>query len=189
MFFIYWCISFSSHFLFVLWVRSGRRYLTQKPWMLPVDHVWPSFSPLLYPHMAHVAEEMLMATLLCVQLEITRQHNRVMAREVSATEGVSLGDQRWDFWPLLPFGWCGRLRRALQPQGHGDWRVDRHRVAAVHGAGPGDPGQSPGHRFDIHSSDPPDLSDLLDHGVLDALSRAATIDCGTRGHDRRVQLF
>lgn len=55
----------------------------------------------LYPHRAHVAEEMLMATLLFVQLEITRQHNRVMAREVSATEGVSLDDQRWGFWPLL----------------------------------------------------------------------------------------
>ena len=74
----------------------------------------------LYPHRAHVAEEMLMATLLFVQLEITRQHNRVMAREVSATEGVSLDDQRWGFWPLLPFGWRCRLRRALHPQGHGD---------------------------------------------------------------------
>ena len=61
-----------------------------------------------------------MATLLFVQLEITRQHNRVMAREVSATEGVSLDDQRWGFWPLLPFGWRCRLRRALHPQGHGD---------------------------------------------------------------------
>ena len=80
----------------------------------------------LYPHRAHVAEEMLMATLLFVQLEITRQHNRVMAREVSATEGVSLDDQRWGFWPLLPFGWCCRLRRALHPQGHGDVPGLRH---------------------------------------------------------------
>lgn len=61
-----------------------------------------------------------METLLFVQLEITRQHNRVMAREVSATEGVSLDDQRWGFWPLLPIGWCCRFRRALHPQGHGD---------------------------------------------------------------------
>ena len=80
-----------------------------------------------------------------------------------------------------------RLETRLKPPV--DWRVDRHRVAAVHGAGPGDPGQSAGHRFDCHPFNPSDLSDLLDHSVLDALSRAATIDCGTRGHDRRVQLF
>ena len=57
------------------------------------------------------------------------------------------------------------------------------------GAGPGDLGQSAGHRFDCHPFNPSDLSDLFDHSDLDALSRAATIDCGTRGHDRRVQLF
>ena len=54
---------------------------------------------------------------------------------------------------------------------------------------PCDPGQSAGHRFDCHPFNPSDLTDLLDHSVLDALSKAATIDCGTRGHDRRVQLF
>jgi len=38
-------------------------------------------------------------------------------------------------------------------------------------------------------ADPPDLSDFLDYGVLDALSKSTEGNCCTMGHERLLQFF